>query len=285
MHPTSISNLQITYISEPPKNIDFALFERPHFRVSEDQFYLHVYNQAQFYVERGEVINIFLEEGSDKDSVELFLNGSVQGAVLLQRKILAFHGSSFNYKGAGIIICGNSGAGKSSITAAFCQNGAQFISDDITPVSVKEGEVYINPLKTEIKLWDDAFEQLNISPKNLRKIRPTFEKFYYPFESSKELNSSLHLIIILDTHNKDEFSYSELTGINKFKALKNQIYRKLYLNGMPKAEQSICIQLLSLGKKVRVLHIIRPKICSIHQSMDFIKQKITDLLVINEEAI
>lgn len=285
MYSKSKDNLQIKYISKPPKNIDFTLFERPHFKVSEDQFYLHVYNQAQFYVEKGEVINIFLEEGSDNDSVELFLNGSVQGAVLLQKKILAFHGSSFSYKGAGIIICGNSGAGKSSLTAAFCQNGAQFISDDITPVSVKEGEVYINPLKTEIKLWDDAFEQLNISPKNLRKIRPTLEKFYYPYESSKELNSSLHLIIILDTHNKDEFISSELTGIKKFTALKNQIYRKLYLKGMPKAEQNISLQLLSLGQKVRVLHIIRPKICSIQLSMDFIKQKIADLLVINEEAI
>lgn len=285
MHPKIKDNLQINYISTPPKKVDSALFEKPHFKVSEDQFYLHVYNQAQFYVERGEIINVYLEEGSDNDSVELFLNGSVQGAVLLQRKILAFHGSSFNYNGAGIIICGNSGAGKSSVTAAFCLDSAKFISDDITPVSVKEGEVYINPFKTEIKLWDDAFEQLSISSKNLRKIRPTLEKFYYPYESGTELNSPLDLIIILDTHNHDEFTASELTGINKFIALKNQVYRKLYLKGMPKTEQNISLQLLNLGQKVRVLHIIRPKICSIQLTMDFIKQKIADLLAINEEAV
>ena len=34
------------------------------------------------------------------------------------------------------MICGHSGTGKSSVTAAFCQEGAIFINDDITPVAV-----------------------------------------------------------------------------------------------------------------------------------------------------
>lgn len=285
MNATITENLKITYIPTPPKNIDCPLFERPHLKISEDQLFLQVYNQAQFYIEKGELVNIYLEEGADTDSVQLFLNGSVLGAILLQKKILALHGSSFCYNGVGVVVCGHSGAGKSSVTAAFCQNGAQFITDDITPVSVKEGETYINPLKTEIKLWDDTLAQLSLPSENLRKIRPTFDKFYYPYEPSAELNSKLDLIIILNTHNKEEFISSELTGVNKFIALKNQIYRKLYLKGMPQTEQNLCRQLLSLGQKVRVLQVTRPQKCSIQPAMNFIKQKIVEMLNINEAAM
>lgn len=285
MHQTITETLKINYITTPSKNIDHPLFERPHLKITEDQLFLQVYNQAQFYVEKGELVNIYLEEGADTDSVQLFLNGSVLGALLLQNKILALHGSSFCYNGVGVVICGNSGAGKSSVTAAFCQNRAQFITDDITPISIKEGEVYVKPLKTEIKLWDDALEQLNLPNENLRKIRPTLDKFYFPYEPSAGVNSKLHLIIILNTHNKDEFTSSELTGVSKFLALKDQIYRKLYLKGMPKTEQNLCRQLLDLGQKVRVLHVTRPQKCSIQIAMDFMKQKIAELQDVNKVAI
>jgi len=285
MHQKITEILKINYITTPPKDVDSPLFERPHLKVSEDQFFLQVYNQAQFYVEKGEFINIYLEDEADSDSVQLFLNGSVLGAILLQKKILALHGSSFCDNGFGVVVCGNSGAGKSSITAAFCQNSAQFITDDITPVSVKEGEVYINPLKTEIKLWDDALEQLKLPSENLKKIRPTLDKFYFPYKPSAEQNSILHLIVILNRHNKDEFSSSELTGVSKFLALKNQIYRNLYLKGMPQTEQSLCLQLLSLAQRVRVIQVTRPQNCSIHTAMEFIKQKITELQVVNKVAL
>ncbi|WP_047452313.1 hypothetical protein [Alistipes sp. ZOR0009] len=285
MLQTIAETVKINYITTPYKNIDRPLFEKPHLKITEDQLFLQVYNQAQFYVEKGEFVNIYLEEGADTDSVQLFLNGSVLGALLLQNKILALHGSSFCYNGVGVVICGNSGAGKSSVTAAFCQNRAQFITDDITPISIKEGEVYVKPLKTEIKLWDDALEQLNLPNENLRKIRPTLDKFYFPYEPSAGVNSKLHLIIILNTHNKDEFTSSELTGVSKFLALKDQIYRKLYLKGMPQTEQNLCLQLLQLGQNVRVLNITRPKVCSIHTAMDFIKQKIAELQGINEVAL
>lgn len=285
MLQTITETVKINYITTPYKNIDHPLFEKPHLKITEDQLFLQVYNQAQFYVEKGELVNIYLEEGADTDSVQLFLNGSVLGALLLQNKILALHGSSFCYNGVGVVICGNSGAGKSSVTAAFCQNRAQFITDDITPISIKEGEVYVKPLKTEIKLWDDALEQLNLPNENLRKIRPTLDKFYFPYEPSAGVNSKLHLIIILNTHNKDEFTSSELTGVSKFLALKDQIYRKLYLKGMPQTEQNLCLQLLQLGQNVKVLNITRPKVCSIHTAMDFIKQKIAELQEINEVAL
>jgi hypothetical protein len=282
MYSTITENLKISYVETPPKNVDSAIFERPHLKVSEEQFFLQIYNQAQFYVEKGEQINIYLEEGADIDSVQLFLNGSVLGSVLLQKKILAFHGSSFSYKEHGVIICGRAGAGKSSVTAAFCHNDAQFITDDISPISIEEEQIYINPLKTEIKLWDDALAQLSIPSENLRKIRPSLNKFYFPFEYCAELNPTLHLIVILETHNNDEFTSSELFGINKFKALKNQVYRKIYLKGMPQTEQHLYRQLLNLGQRIRVLHITRPQTCSIQLTKDFIKQKIVELLDINE---
>jgi len=78
----------------------------------------------------GNLVQVYPNPESDELSVNLFLNGSVLGVLLHQRGILLFHGNSFMLDGKGMLLCDHSGLGKSSFTAAFCQNGATIINDD-----------------------------------------------------------------------------------------------------------------------------------------------------------
>ena len=156
------------------KHVSLPFIFRPHLEVGENEFYIDIRNTAKYFVENGNRVTVHPYKDADDDSVLLFLNGSVLGAVLHQKKMLSFHGSAFCINDKGVIVCGSSGSGKSSVTAAFCQqDGATFISDDITPVTIEGSTVKLVPLKTKLKLWDDSLQKLNIKKprrKSLRRI-------------------------------------------------------------------------------------------------------------------
>ncbi|NTW33695.1 MAG: hypothetical protein HGB12_13925 [Bacteroidetes bacterium] len=262
----------IEYSSDELESLTNPLFSRPHLQVDEQEFFLRVYNVASYRVRNGNQVDIHPYKDADVSSVNLFLNGSVLGAILHQQCLLPFHGSSFEYKGKGIIICGHSGTGKSSVTAAFCQNGGRFINDDITPVRNSASATTIIPIKTRIKLWDDSLCKLKIENDNFDKIRPALDKFYLPTQETFRAEQHLDHIFVLCKHQTNEFVANELSGMEKYNILRNQIYRKVYLKGMPETGKLYFKQLLQLAGNIKVTKILRPQICDIYDTMNCIKK-------------
>ncbi|WP_140485434.1 hypothetical protein [Flavobacterium sp. GSA192] len=272
--PITIEKLDFSIVDL--ETISNPRFSCSYMQINEDDFYLKVNEVANYRVQKGNIIKIFPHKNSDIASIKLFLNGSVLGAILHQRATLPFHGSCFEYDQKGIMICGVSGAGKSSVTAAFCKNGAQFINDDITPVEITDESTTIIPIKTKIKLWDDSLAKLDIVTNDLEKIRPSLEKFYLPVEKDFKKQQTLHHIFVLSTHTKNDFESFELEGMAKFNTLRKQIYRKIYLKGMPETEKKYFKQLFLLVKNVRVTRIVRPQLAEISTTMEYIKQQLEE---------
>ena len=267
--PVELESLSFTQKEIGP--LSSPCLSRPHLQVEEEDFVLNVKNVATYRVQNGNKVSVFPCENADMESISLFLNGSVLGAVLHQQGIPSFHGSSFEYEGRGIIICGHSGTGKSSVTAAFCQKGGHFINDDITPVRVSTSGTTIISIKTRLKLWDDSLQKLKIESDRLEKIRPAINKFYLPVQESFSSEQKLNQIFVLSKRNKDVFEANELIGMAKYNILRNQIYRKSYLKGMPETGKSYFKQLIQLAGNVRVTQIFRPQVCDIYDTMKFIK--------------
>jgi len=67
--------------------------------LNQHEFSMDVPGVAFFCASRGREVSIVPYPDADTASIELYLNGSVYGAVLHQRKILPLHGSSFRYRG------------------------------------------------------------------------------------------------------------------------------------------------------------------------------------------
>ncbi len=269
-----VDSVAIDIVTEELKKLSCPLLFRPHLEIKENDFFINVRNVASYRVQGGDKVQIHPHENADIESIKLFLNGSVLGAVLHQKGIIPFHGCSFVYNGQGIIICGLSGSGKSSVTTAFCQNGGRFINDDITPVQIGESGTKILPIKTKIKLWDDSLQSLNINNDNLQRIRPSMDKFYISLPEKIMTEQPLDHILILSKHNEDIFRANELSGMAKYNVLRNQIYRKSYLKGMPETNKNYFKQLCKLAQQIRITQVIRPQICSIYDTMNFIKQQI-----------
>lgn len=229
---------------------------------------------ASYLARNGNEVLICSREHSDPSSVRLFLAGSVFGALLHQQCILPLHGSSFSYHGKGIVICGISGTGKSSVVAAFCQQEGRFINDDITPLKIGDDRTTIMAIQTRLKLWDDTLTKLNLDSNQLERIRPSIEKFYLPGKESHADDQNLDQIIILSTHNKDDYCIKELGGLDKYNAIRSQIYRKIYLKGMPETAKIYFKQMLKLSTQISVKVVTRPHICSINDTMEFVKKEI-----------
>ena len=257
-----------------------ALYENPIFgkhrwSANEKELTFQIENVASYKIQDGAEVYVCPHAISDPDSIQLFLNGSVLGAVLHQRGIMPFHGSSFIFKDQGVLICGNSGVGKSSVVAAFCQDEGRLVNDDITPICFDNEHIMMVPLSTKVKLWDDAVSLLHLDKTNLKKIRPSLNKYYVSgFTRQEEKQPLLHTFIVLRTHNQNNFEIIRPQGIERFNCLRRNIYRKVYLKGMPQTEKKYFGQLLTAANLLDVVVVSRPRTSNALETMRYIREHV-----------
>lgn len=242
---------------------------------NENELTFQIENVASYKIQNGAEVYVCPYPISDTDSIQLFLNGSVLGAVLHQRGIMPFHGSSFIFKDLGVLICGNSGVGKSSVVAAFCQDEGRLVNDDITPICFDNERIMMVPLSTKVKLWDDTISLLQLDKTDLKKIRPSLNKYYIP-EITREENIQplLHTLIVLRTHNQNNFEIKRPQGIERFNCLRRNIYRKIYLKGMPHTEKKYFKQLLTATNLLNVVVVFRPQTSNALETMRYIREHV-----------
>ncbi len=250
------------------------------YKIAERDFILTISKIAKYRIYDGDFIEVDVCEDADEKSVNLFLNTYALGALLHQRAQISFHGSSFILNGKGVVICGNSGAGKSSISYALCRSEGIFQNDDVTPVKITHTGVKMLPLNEKIKLWEQTLNKLNIDFSSLESIRPDLNKFFIPVGDTLKEETDLHHIIILSVRSEGGFSFRELSGVDKYNALRKSIYRKSYLRGMPETGKIYFSQLLDIARFVRVTEVVRPEECDIMECAGYIRQ-----LIFNRQAL
>jgi len=261
-------------VTKQKKSVDFPQYSDNWNQITQNEFALDVEGVARYYACNGNYIEVYPYEGFNQQALELYMNGSVYGAILHQRKIIPLHGSCFIYGGKGIMVCGESGVGKSSLTAAFCLEGSEFLTDDVTPIVINNSKPYILTLSDRIKLWDDSIEQLNLSKEGLLKIDLENEKFYFPVESEKPDFFLLNQIFVLEIHDKTAVEFQQIKGAEKVTIIRNQIYRMEYLQGMPENESVFFEYLVNISNHVTITLVKRPAKIPIQQLMLLLKKYI-----------
>lgn len=225
-------------------------------QLNQRQFFLHVPQLADFYVEAGHKVLLSNVSTSDPHGIELYLNGTVLGIILHQRKILALHASGFQLQKKTILVCGESGFGKSSLTAtAVTRFGAGFLADDIAALERKEFW-YVKLLSDRIKLWEDTVEKLNLKREGLETIRTGVAKFIHHEKQVTEPTPLSALFFIEKTKNPG-ISIVPVTGSSKFQLLHEHIYRKEYLDGMKDAKVALFGNMLSVCNEIPFYHFSR----------------------------
>lgn len=100
-------------------------------------------------------------EGATPDDLLLHLLGSTTGLIAWKRGWIPLHATAVRFGDRCILIAGHRGMGKSTLAAACLAQGAELVSDDLTPIQVGEDGRVVVPGSgpRRVKLWPDAAER------------------------------------------------------------------------------------------------------------------------------
>ena len=214
-----------------------------------------------YYVKAGKEITIELKPNADDKSVRLFLLTNAMAAILQQRNKVALHaGGIITAKGL-VILCGNSGAGKSTTISALQQKGYKVFADDVVVLGKDAQEKVIAYASyPTIKLWEDSIQKLGVGEiSDENKLREHVAKYRVHFhdEFSKE-PLPVHQIFVLQ---KNEAlttpTINPLTGVKAFTPLFEQLYRTSQIN-TPEKRNLLFNAISNLAGKIPVYQIERP---------------------------
>lgn len=164
-----------------------------------DMFY-YVAGVASFRITDGKTIIVDLEEDVQIGLASLYILGACMGTLLYQRGIFTIHGSCVTKDGCTVLVTGASGAGKSTMAAAFVQDGWKLLTDDVAALVEKDGKVYVQPSYPAQKLWNDAIARFDYSEDSIRPLYQSTrkDKFYVDVrtqfdDTPRELNKIIWL--------------------------------------------------------------------------------------------
>jgi hypothetical protein len=194
---------------------------------------------------------------STSGDISAFISGTVMGALMHQRRMLPIHASTVVYKDKCLVFAGISGSGKSTLAAAVIKAGGSLVADDISVIDFSGEKPAICPAFPMIRIWDDSLKHLGIINPGFEPVRGELRKFYMPVSRFHRIQTPVHHIFILATHNKGQLEIKELMGVDKFRVLKKHTY---LFRGIPKTglEQNHFMLVNRLATQVPVALITRP---------------------------
>lgn len=256
--------------TEKVREIINPVFSGGNFLVNQQEFGLCAEGIGNFYVFNGKKVEFTPVPGADPDWFQLYLSGQVLVALLHQRKIISLHASSFVYNGSGIMILGESGAGKSSLTASFALKGATLLTDDVTPIVFIRYVPNIMPLHGAIRIRRHTAVQLNIREEKLRDAEAGTGKQYMHVENAGIEDFPLHWILTIEVGEVSKPLFDEPLPSEKFSFLRSEICMSEILAGMPETEVAYLQQLVQIVEQVKFIRVVRPpeiEIAALHNAV------------------
>lgn len=172
---------------------------------------------GDFLIRNGEEIIV----DTEKPLPDSFLCPEFISTILRQRHMLSVHGTAICKNGLAIIICGDHGAGKSTLAAEFIRNGWKFMTDDIAVIERDQSIFRVRPGNPVQKLWKDAIAQYQQENAILRAVplKNTNGEFYIDARNFyQERKRCIECIVFLEKTDRLT-SVRELTGFEKITAL------------------------------------------------------------------
>jgi len=242
---------EICHVADP-------LAETESWQVSQTEFAMTVEGVGAFYARNGSVVEVALLPEADREWVNIYLNGILLAVVMHQRKTVNFHASSFIYRKMGIMLLGETGAGKSSLTAAFILQGAGFLSDDFTPVRFENGQAMICPVNRKIKLRKNTIRQLGINDTLVTGMEQATGKHFMETGALNGENYPLGIMLKMEIGDVSAPEFTEPDPAEKFSLLRSEVCSWEILAGMPDTEAAYLNQLLAIVTNTKIVRVVRP---------------------------
>ena len=225
-----------------------------------DDFSWLVNSTAWIIVENGKRITYELKEGGRVDYLRSYLLGWGMSMLALQRGILAIHCSAVADEAGAILICGESGAGKSTVTTAFLEKGYRLMADDMAFVEVTEdGIAMASPAFLYQKLCRDAALAKGYHMENMIYIDEEKDKFLVPYTGNFSLYPvPVRGMCMLGIVSGKQVVSAKIKGMDQFHLVANNLFLR-HLLGAKKYEPKIGQLCLKMAASVPCGFIGRPQ--------------------------
>jgi hypothetical protein len=253
----SLPDLKISRADRLPE-IPMSVYMGFGMEVAPGEFLMKVPGVADFYVAEGRLIEYVSHPGADREWVRLYLEGVVLVALLHQRDIISFHASSFVFNGSGVVILGDTGAGKSSLTLSFILGGAGFLTDDLTPVVLTRGKPCVMPLNRRMKIRSSTAAELGVASERLTDAESGTGKKYMEIMPVPSSGHPVDVILKIEVGDVAEPLFEEPAPTEKFSLLRSEVCSWEILAGMPETESAYLQQIVDIVRDVKIFKVTRP---------------------------
>jgi hypothetical protein len=112
-----------------------------------------------------------------------YLMGPVLAFVLRLKGRVCLHASSVAVGEDAVAFVGPSGAGKSTLAAALVSRGLRVVSEDVLPMRLENGQVWVDPGGPLIRLWQSSVHSLFGTPDAMPLLTPNWDKRFQPLST------------------------------------------------------------------------------------------------------
>jgi hypothetical protein len=142
------------------------------------------YSDGTRFVVNGSVDRVWgtVQAPLTSEDLATYFLGPVMGFLLRQRRVTCLHASGVELHGRGVLFSGDVGYGKSTTAAALALRGVPVLSEDIAPLELAKGRIWVVPGYPRVCLWPDAVQNLVGEKEGLPKLTPTWEKRFLPLD-------------------------------------------------------------------------------------------------------
>jgi energy-coupling factor transporter ATP-binding protein EcfA2 len=242
--------------------------------LNDTQLLFVVPDVARYLAQNGDTIMIEAHAAlTEMRMLRLFTLATIFAAILTQRKKLPMHASAILHHNELVLICGDSGAGKSTTLAGLIKNNHTVFSDDVVAMDAAMNTTASYPM---IKLWEDAQDKLAHDDFEDRSfvIKPGMKKYGIFFHDKFDTaNYPVKKVLILKKGAVEQITSVKVTATNAFKELSKQVYRPMLIhNNELRALQFAVIS--ALVNTSIVYQITRPVICKVDDLVQYVENMV-----------
>lgn len=200
----------------------------------------------------------------DADSVSQLttqpLYGIAIAAILHQRHHTILHGSTVEINGKSLVLLGQKGQGKSTLTAALLSRGHGFISDDVTALQIQNSHpIQVLPGIPCLRLRADAARATGHNPDKLPFASPLIPKHILSVQDQFK-NIAFPLNTIVSLEHGDTITLQEMNESEKMLCLLGGQYFAKYYDALQDSDHKRLFQHYStLAKSTRIARLTTPR--------------------------
>jgi hypothetical protein len=159
------------------------------------------------------------------ESIRLRILGAGMGLLLQQRDHLVLHGATVIGKYGGVVIMGNSGDGKSTLTMQLAQQGYRLSGDDKCVIRLETDRIHALSGSPFIKLNKNLAAELAANKNRIQQVSALKDKLYIDCHTNFEIDDT-PIIAGFVLGRTEQVSVEKLSQRQSFEALLDHNYRK-----------------------------------------------------------